>query len=173
MRICIFMARGLEGCGVTKFSLEQRDWFIKNGHEVTLVYAKDKSFTRTSSHDHKSFSIPVILAKEYDKALKLVNDCDILIINSVPATSVQEATINNYKKLLDNIKPSIRVVVYQHDHSVLSLRRNLGLEETVRRADVIFSHSDNGDFNKVLMKEWYPETVSLFDDIEEAPTVYN
>ncbi|WP_244071851.1 hypothetical protein, partial [Bradyrhizobium sp. Ce-3] len=105
--------------------------------------------------------------------LKLINDCDILIINSVPATSVQEATINNYKKLLDNIKPFIRVVVYQHDHSVLSLRRNLGLEETVRRADVIFSHSDNGDFNKVLMKEWYPETVSLFDDIEEAPTVYN
>ena len=49
----------------------------------------------------------------------------------------------------------------------------MGLEETVRRADVIFSHSDNGDFNKVLMKEWYPETVSLFDDIEEAPTVYN
>ncbi|HCS4649704.1 TPA: hypothetical protein ORP60_004601 [Escherichia coli] len=173
MKVCIFMARGLEGCGVTKFSLEQRDWFIKNGHEVTLVYAKDKSFTRNCAHDYKSFSIPVLLAKEYDKTLKLVNDCDILVINSVPATSVEEDTINNYKKIIDNIKPSVRVVVYQHDHSSLSLRRNLGLEETVRRADVIFSHSDNGDFNKVLMKEWYPETVSLFDDIEEAPTVYN
>ena len=100
MKVCIFLARGLEGCGVTKFSLEQRDWFIKNGHEVILVYAKDKSFTRNCAHDYKSFSIPVLLAKEYDKTLKLVNDCDILIINSVPATSVEEDTINNYKKLL-------------------------------------------------------------------------
>lgn len=173
MKVCLFMARGLEGCGVTKFTLEQREWFIKNGHEVSLVFAKDKTFTRNKAHDCKDFAIPVMLAKEYDKTLKLVNDCDILVINSVPAISVEEATIENYKKLIENINPQVRVVVYQHDHSSLSLRRNAGLEETVRRADVIFSHSDNGDFNKVLMKEWYPESVSLFDDVEEAPVVHN
>ena len=98
MKVCIFMARGLEGCGVTKFSLEQRDWFIKNGHEVTLVYAKDKSFTRNCAHDYKSFSIPVLLAKEYDKTLKLVNDCDILIINSV--LRLKKTLLITIKKLL-------------------------------------------------------------------------
>lgn len=173
MKVCLFMARGLEGCGVTKFTLEQREWFVKHGHEVNIVFAKDKAFTRNKAHNYADISTAISLAKEYDKTLKLVNDCDILVINSVPATSVEEDTINNYKKIIENIKPSIKVVVYQHDHSSLSLRRNLGLEDTIRRADVIFSHSDNGDFNKVLMKEWYPDTVSLFDDVEEAPVVHN
>ncbi|WAB00363.1 hypothetical protein [Klebsiella phage JY1] len=174
MKINILMARGLEGCGVTKFSLEHREWLVKHGHEVNIIYAKDKAFTRNRAHNYKDVTIPVSLADDYDKTLSLLNACDILIINSVPAINAPEAAIDNYKKLVENIKPEVRVVVYQHDHRALSLRRNAGLEETVKRADVLFSHSSNGDFNTVLMEEYFPSGgLSFFDDSDSAPPVYN
>ena len=170
------MARGLEGCGVTKFSLEQREWFNKHGHDATIVYANDIGFTRNKAHDYKNVTTPVKLGEDYDTAIKLVNDCDILIINSVPAISVPESTKSNYLKLIDNISPSIKVVVYQHDHRILSLRRNIGLKETVKRADVIFSHSSKGDFNTKLMPEFFPapNLMDMFsDDVKTIPVVHN
>ena len=54
MKISIVMGRGIEGCGVTKFTLEQNDWFIRQGHDSTIFAPSDKSWSRKTSHDCSS-----------------------------------------------------------------------------------------------------------------------
>ena len=33
MKVAIIMGRGIEGCGVTKFTVEQTKWLKKNGYD--------------------------------------------------------------------------------------------------------------------------------------------
>lgn len=174
MKVCILMARGVEGCGVTKFTVEQMDWFIKNGHDVKVVSSADKKYTRHSAHVLQNH-IALKFAKDYDQLVKEVNDCEILIINSVPANNFPQEAIDSYLKMLDNISNKVRVVTYQHDHRAASLRRNAGLFETIQRSDILFSHSPQGDFDQKIMKEAFPNTLdALFgDDPKIEPPVYN
>ena len=85
MKFAILMGRGIEGCGVTKFTLEQAKWFDKIGHEYKIFASSDKSWTRKASHDvTKIETFKLKKDAEVDRVIKEIEGYDIIIINSLP-----------------------------------------------------------------------------------------
>ena len=50
MKIVHILGRGIEGCGVTRFTLELKDWALSQGWNYTVYAPTDKKWTRASSH---------------------------------------------------------------------------------------------------------------------------
>lgn len=149
MKFALIMGRGREGCGVQKFTLEQYKWLLKNGHEAVVYASSDKSWTRKKSHDCP-FIIDVKMAKpdQTDKMIAGCNASDVVIINSLPSLSHPEAAIDQFKRFLNEVtKP---VVLIQHDHSSLSIKRNAAIDESIAKADVLFGHSSRNDFARLV-----------------------
>lgn len=154
-KISVIMARGIEGCGVTKYTLEQTTWFEKHGYDYKIFAAKDKSYSRKNAHslknvEHFKFSDDEMI----NKMIEECNNSDIIIINSLPSKSNQrgkgsgeEAEANWIRALKSFSKP---VVLIQHDHTVYSIKRNATLEESVEASSVIFAHSRDNDFSTIV-----------------------
>jgi hypothetical protein len=149
MKIAIIMGRGIEGCGVTKFTVEQTKWLAKNGYDFTVFSSKDKSWTRKNAHDVSNvIQLKLAKAEETQKMIDGCNEADVVIINSLPSLSHPEAAIEQFKRALKEIKKP--VVLIQHDHSSLSIKRNACIEEAVKKSDILFGHSATNDFAKYV-----------------------
>jgi hypothetical protein len=147
MKVAIIMGRGIEGCGVTKFTVEQTKWLAKNGHEFIVFSSKDKSWTRKNAHDVSNVvQLKFAKAEETNKMIVGCNEADVVIINSLPSIGHPDECINQFKRALNEItKP---VVLIQHDHSSHSIRRNAAIDESIRKASILFGHSSRNDFAK-------------------------
>ena len=64
-----------------------------------------------------------------------------------PSSYTDEAKAN-FIKILDTVTKPVALI--QHDHSMLSIRRNGALDESIKRANVIFVHSKTNDFAKYV-----------------------
>jgi hypothetical protein len=149
MKVAIIMGRGIEGCGVTKFTVEQTKWLEKNNHEFTVYSSKDKSWTRKNAHD-VAHVVQLKFAKpeETNKMIEGCNAADVVIINSLPSVGHTDACIEQFKRALNEItKP---IVLIQHDHSSLSIKRNAAIDESIGKAAVLFGHSSRNDFAKLV-----------------------
>ena len=154
-KISVIMARGVEGCGVTKYTVEQVKWLRKNGYEVKVYASKDKTYGRKYAHDlgeidHFKFSND----EEIQRMIAECNQSDLIIVNSLPSKdsgrgkgSGAKAVENWVRALKEFNKP---VVLIQHDHTIYSIKRNGALEEAIDAADIIFAHSTNNDFSQVV-----------------------
>lgn len=143
------MGRGIEGCGVTKFTVEQTKWLAKNGYDFTVFSSKDKSWTRKNAHDVSNvIQLKLSKPEETQKMIDGCNESDVVIINSLPSLSHPEAAIAEFNRALKEIKKP--VVLIQHDHSSLSIKRNACIEEAVKKADILFGHSATNDFAKYV-----------------------
>jgi len=171
MNVAIIMGRGIEGCGVTKFTVEQTKWLQKNGHQFTVFASKDKSWTRKNSHDVSNV-VQLKLAKpqETDIMIEGANQADVIIINSLPSIGHSEECIEQFKRFLSEVtKP---VVLIQHDHSSLSIKRNAAIEESVNRANLLFGHSKTNDFaNYVESMTGASGLASFFDEDTKGKTI--
>ena len=159
--ISVILGRGIEGCGVTKFTIEQCKYYDCNDYDYIVFAAKDKSWTRKNAH-HTNNIIRLKFSNNdgVDEMIKKINaTADLAIINSLPAISFPEEAIDNFKRMLNEIK--VPVALIQHDHSLLSIRRNAALDESLERADVIFVHSTTSDFAKYA-EERVGTKVTLF-----------
>jgi hypothetical protein len=165
--ISIIMGRGIEGCGVTKFTIEQCKYYDRNDYNYTVFASNDKSWTRKNAHRTDNI-IQLKFSKddEVDAMIKKINASDIAIINSLPALSLKEEAINNFKRMLSEIK--VPVALIQHDHAMQSIRRNGALDEAIERANVIFVHSTTNDFAKYA-GEKVGTQVTLFGEEEGTP----
>lgn len=150
--IVLLMGRGVEGCGVTKFTIELSNYLESVGETVRVVALKDKVWSRKDSHDLRNLeNFKFAKDEEYNKAFEICNNAKMIIVNSLPskvtkkgATATDEAAVVNFLKLLEEVKSPI--VMIQHDHNKLSLRRNAGTGVLVRKAVAIFAHSTTGHF---------------------------
>jgi len=168
-KIAIIMGRGIEGCGVTKFTVEQCKYFERNGYDYSVFASKDKSWTRKKAHNTSNIhQLKFAEDEEVDDMIKNINKADIAIINSLPAMSLKEAAIENFKRMLSEIK--VPVVLIQHDHSMQSIRRNGALDEAIERANIIFVHSTTNDFAKYA-GEKVGSRLTLFGEEEGTPIV--
>lgn len=172
MKVAIIMGRGIEGCGVTKFTVEQTKWLSKNGYDFTVYSSKDKSWTRKNAHDVSNV-VQLKFAKA-DQMQTLIDGCnasDVVIINSLPSLSHSDECIAQFKRALNDItKP---VVLVQHDHSSLSIKRNAAIAESIQRANVIFAHSDTNDFAKLVRETTGESGLSSFFEETEPKKVLN
>lgn len=151
-KVSIILARGIEGCGVTKYTVEQVKWLRKNGYTVRIHAAKDKNYSRKNAHDLGDIN----LFKFADAALieNMIQECnnsDLIIINSLPSKDTGrgagsgDGCVSNWIHALKSFtKP---VVLIQHDHTVYSIKRNAALDEAIEAADIIFAHARTNDFS--------------------------
>ena len=49
-KIAIVLGRGLEGCGVTKYTVELEWWLCEKDYSVTVYVDKSKKWSRNDSH---------------------------------------------------------------------------------------------------------------------------
>lgn len=148
-KVAIIMGRGIEGCGVTKFTVEQTKWLLKNGYEFTVYSSKDKSWTRKNAHDVSNvIQLKFAKPEETQKMIDGCNQSDIIIINSLPSVGHPAECITQFKRFLEEVNKPI--VLVQHDHSSLSIKRNAAIEESIKKAKVIFGHSPTNDFAKLV-----------------------
>jgi len=167
-KVAIILGRGTEGCGVTKFTLEQNRWLIEHGYDTTIFSVADKAWTRKNAHDNSA--IELVKFKDnaaVDTVIHACNTCDYVIINSLPSKGHPVECIANFKRLIEAI--SVPVMLVQLDHMSASIRRNECMDEVIDKAGVIFSLSPDNDFGQYV-KEYKEvgELSSFFgeDEIE-------
>lgn len=149
MKYALIMGRSIDGCGVTKAVLEQHEWLKRNDHESTIYTSSDKSWTRKKSHDISEI-IQLKLAKpeQTDQMIAGCNSVDVVIINSLPSVGHPEKCIEQFKRFLNEVtKP---IVLIQHDHSSMSIRRNAAIDESIAKASILFGHSSRNDFARLV-----------------------
>jgi hypothetical protein len=151
--VSVIMARGVEGCGVTKYTVEQVKWLRKKGYNVKVYAAKDKNYSRKNAHDLGEFDWFKFAHDEpVNKMIEECNNSDVVMINSLPSKdngrgkgSGAEAVANWIRSLNEIKKPKVLI---QHDHTVYSIRRNGALNESIDASDIIFAHATTNDFSQ-------------------------
>lgn len=165
--VSVIMARGVEGCGVTKYTVEQVKWLKKHGYNVKVYASKDKSFSRKYAHElgefeHFKFS-------DTEKLHQMIQECnssDVIMVNSLPAKGngrgkgAGDAALDNWKLALKEFKKP--TVLIQHDHTVYSINRNGALEEAIDAADLIFAHARTNDFSQKVREHCGQEGLGSF-----------
>lgn len=172
MKIAIIMGRGIEGCGVTKFTVEQTKWFAKNGHDFIVFSSKDKSWTRKNAHDVSNvIQLKFAKPEETDKLIAGCNAADVVIINSLPSIGHPDECITQFKRALNEItKP---IVLIQHDHSSLSIKRNAAIDESIGKARILFGHSSRNDFARAVESSTGGGGLAGFFDEDKSKTILN
>jgi hypothetical protein len=147
-RIAIVLGRGIEGCGVTKFTLEQERWFKAQGYEVDVFATSDKKWTRTLSHNTNGWnSLKFSNPSNVDIVYAACKRAEFVIINSLPSKGHPVKCIEGFSELINLVHGSrIPMVLVQHDHSSMSICRNECIGLAIQKATVIFGHSKTNDF---------------------------
>ena len=154
MKIAIVLGRGLEGCGVTKYSVELEWWLYENNYSVTVYVDKSKKWARNDSHGFKNLVHVNFGKDEFEQVYEGCKSSDLIIFNSLPSVGHSEESQKSFSKLLDL---NVLKVFIQHDHNKSSLRRNVLLQESFEKSDILFAHSLTGDFADMV------NTPNLFD----------
>lgn len=153
MKIVHILGRGIEGCGVTRFTLEMKEWALSQGWDYSVYATKDKRWTRANAHDlgagvyqQKFGNKPARGDSQHGigNVLEAANSADLVVFGSLPSKSHPEDCIQNFERLIDGI--TSRIVMIQHDHKMMSIKRNACLDQLIKRADVIFSYSPRSPF---------------------------
>ena len=86
-KVAIIMARGIEGCGVTKYTVEQVKWLKAHGYQTKVYAAKDKTFSRKNAHDLGEVDLFKFAEEaQINRFIEECNQSDYIFINS-PALS--------------------------------------------------------------------------------------
>ena len=87
-KVAIIMARGIEGCGVTKYTVEQVKWLKSHGYQTKVYAAKDKTFSRKNAHDLGEVDLFKFAEEaQINRFIEECNQSDYIFINSLPALS--------------------------------------------------------------------------------------
>lgn len=159
MKVAILLGRGIEGCGVTRYALEEQKWYHNNGMICDIYASSDKKWPR---RDSQSNSIIEFSNDEIPSLSKrLNNEYDIVYYQSLPAKKGHSDEYKDlfFEHLVCNVTHPIKVS-HQNDHKLQSLTRNHNIWETMSRMDGCFTHSLNSPFAQ-KMKEHNPSVPIL------------
>ena len=159
MKIGVILGRGVEGVGLTKNVVE----FQKLFPGVEVYATIDKLWQRMNSMDFKVNYFRGTDWNEISKPTKKfpdlltctqvvdrINKLDMCIVYSVPSKSHPEDCINNFIKMMDEIK--VRKSLVQVDHKIHSINRNAGLAEISSKMNVLMCHYTENPFGKWVKK---------------------
>lgn len=163
MQVAILLGRGIEGCGVTKYTIELSKYFKKNSIKYKIFCSDDKKYTRKDSHNSNEFEL-FKLKSDIDHIYEKINKFDFVIINSLPPKNFNDKQLKNWIKILKNIK--IKKILIQHDHAIQSIKRNGALDQSILLSDKIFVHSKHNPFSN------YVRNISSISIEEFMPGLY-
>ena len=159
MKIGVILGRGVEGVGLTKNVVE----FQKLYPGVEVYATIDKLWQRMNSMDFKvnyfrgtdwneisktSKKFPDLLT--CTQVIERINNLDMCIVYSVPSKSHPQDCIDNFIKMMDEIK--VRKSLVQVDHKIHSINRNAGLAEISSKMNVLMCHYTENPFGQWIKK---------------------
>ena len=159
MKIGVILGRGVEGVGLTKNVVE----FQKLFPGVEVYATIDKLWQRMNSMDFKvnyfrgtdwneiskpTKKFPDLLT--CSQVVERINQLDMCIVWSVPSKSHPEDCINNFIKMMDEIK--VRKSLVQVDHKIHSINRNAGLADICSKMNVLMCHYIENPFGLWVKK---------------------
>ena len=165
MKIALVLGRGIEGCGITRASIEYKNWLEENKYKVDVFALTEKGFSRSKSQpfDYKSFS------PKDDVSTKL-NKYNKVIYLSVPSITNSKEGISNFIKYwVDKVNKPQKVFI-QGDHLKQSLNRNARMWNVVEKCDLAFTYTKTSDFGIEFDKRFTRENLSTFFG-EEKPSI--
>lgn len=165
--IFLLIGRGVEGCGVTKFSIELDKYLTKRNIDHQTYAFNDKKWTRRKSHDMDCIQqLSLEDDAEFNRFLSLMQEkATTVVINSLPSESHSELFQERFNKLLTLNK---KYILFQHDHARMSIQRNACLDEAIRASDICFTHSRNNYFAKYVEENFNASNLeSFFSDVEQ------
>ena len=154
MKIAINLLRSLEGCGVTRYALEEQKWYTNHGIQCDIYAGDDKKWGRRNSQENNVIEFSV---NEIPKLKNKLNDeYDIVFYQSLPSKSGHSERYQNdcFEHLICGVTRPIKIS-HQNDHKLQSLSRNAFIWETMAEMDASFTHSLSSPFAK-KMKELNP-----------------
>lgn len=177
-KVSVIMARGVEGCGVTKYTVEQVKWLRKHGYEVKVYAAKDKNYSRKYAHDLGEFAH--FKFADDDAVTNMIEECnnsDVVMVNSLPSKDTGRGkgsgaqAVENWKRALRSFNKPVALI--QHDHTVYSIKRNGALEEAIDAADIIFAHASTNDFSEYVRQHTGTGGLAAFLGEDDGPTIHS
>lgn len=165
--IALIMGRGIEGCGVTKFSIEFAKYLKKNNIDYVSIAFNDKKWSRKYSHDTKDIlQVTIENDEHFERVQKILRKCDKIIINSLPSDSHSDLFKERFNSLL---KLESKYILFQHDHSRVSIQRNACLDNAIEAANICFAHSTNNYFSKYVNDNYNQTDLTNLDkEIKEV-----
>ena len=82
MKVAIVLGRGVEGCGVTKYTVELERWLLNNSHTPMVYASKDKRWSRNDSHEIQNLVHVRFDRDDFDEVYEGCKSSDIIIFNS-------------------------------------------------------------------------------------------
>lgn len=154
MKTAIILGRGIEGCGVTRYALEEQKWYRNNGMVCDIYAGSDKKWGRKDAQDHDIIEFGNDEIKSLSK--KLNEEYDIVYYQSLPAKKGHSEQYQNafFDHLVCEVQKPIKLS-HQNDHKLQSLSRNSKIWETMAQMDASYTHSLSSPF-ATKMKEMNP-----------------
>jgi len=159
--IGLFLGKGLEGCGVTKYAIEMMTYLKQSNIDYKLFIADDKKHSRNKSHDLSEFNVGFYRAippkrkvvPTFDDMINEAKECDTIVILSMPVKGYDEQILSETKRFFDSIKDK-NVVVTHHNHSSLYMKKEVLLDDVLEITNTIFTHSAVNPVNKYIINKY-------------------
>lgn len=154
MNVLLLLARGIEGTGNTRITIELQKYIETTGNNVKVIAGTDKAWGRRNMQetDFVDYSFSQEGPLDVKKTLDF-DTCDVCIIMSVPAKKYPIEATNNFLTTLENLhNAGTRIVYMQVDNKIQSISRNfygLGGEYITRFfgvLDKVIVHHKEADF---------------------------
>lgn len=154
MKVAIILGRGIEGCGVTRYALEEQKWYKNNSIECTIYASCDKKWGRKDAQENDIIEFTNSEIKALSQKLNL--EYDLVYYQSLPSKKGHSEEYQNLfmEYLVCGVHKPIKIS-HQNDHKLQSLSRNFNIWEIMSHMDGSFTHSLNSPFAK-KMKELNP-----------------
>jgi hypothetical protein len=154
MKVAIILGRGIEGCGVTRYALEEQKWYKNNSIECTIYASCDKKWGRKDAQENDIIEFTNSEIKALSQ--KLNTEYDIVYYQSLPSKKGHSEEYQKlfYDYLICEVYKPIKLS-HQNDHKLQSLSRNYNIWEIMSHMDGSFTHSLSSPFAK-KMKELNP-----------------
>jgi hypothetical protein len=159
MKVAIILGRGIEGCGVTRYALEEQKWYQNNGMQCDIYAGADKKWGRKDAQENDIIEFG---NNEIEALSKKLNDeYSIVYYQSLPSKKGHSESYQQafYDHLVCAVTKPIKLS-HQNDHKAQSLIRNSMIWETMAQMDASFTHSLTSPFAK-KMKEFNPDVPVL------------
>ena len=151
-KILTVLARGLEGAGVEKNSIEFTNWVNSKysyKYQAAMVANSDIKWGRGNAHKHNS--IILSFTKQMDELKTLVDEYDILLFMCTPLKKSSDEIKDSFVEILDYANSKGKTTCYfQFDHKIRSLSTNMYSDpkyfNIFEKFDIVFNHSHNNDF---------------------------
>lgn len=154
MKIALVLAKGVEGCGLTRHTIEFYNWLIKQGHDATIYAATEKVWPR---HKQTDIIATEFKRKDIPKIAKELEQNDVVYYTSYPHKSVGDEFNEDFiQHCILGLKNPVKVGNCL-DHNTANLAKNYKYWDIMKAMDAMFNYSSRSNFSNKL-REMAPDT---------------